>query len=73
MTRLLMSSVLFLIDNIVGFLLGSVADFDGLFASVVTTLRAHTVCEDGSTAVTASGQLGSRDEIVCSSLISSHC
>ena len=54
-------------------LLDGSADLNGLFASVVTTLRAHTVCEDGGTAVTAGGQLGSRDEIVSSSLISSHC
>ena len=54
-------------------LFSGTADLNGLFASIVTTLRAHAVCEDGGAAVTASGQLGSRDEIVCSSLISSHC
>ncbi len=57
--------------NITGMLLGSVTDFDGLFAFVVTALRAYAVGEDGGTAMAARGQVRSGDEIVSSSLISS--
>jgi hypothetical protein len=52
-------------------LLGGVADFDSLFASVVAALGAHTVGEDGGTAMAARGEVRSGDEIVGSSLISS--
>ena len=49
-----------------------VTDFYGLFASVVTALRADAVCQDRRTAMAAGGQLGSGDEIVRSSLVSSY-
>jgi hypothetical protein len=65
-----MSSIVFQ-KHRYGCLFSGVSDFDGLFASIVTALRAYAVGEDGGTAVAAGGQLGSGDEIVSSSLISS--
>jgi hypothetical protein len=59
------------VKHLRGCLFSSVTDFDGLFASVITALRAYAMGEDGRTAMAASGQLRSGDEIVSSSLISS--
>ena len=65
-----MSSVVFR-EASLRMLFSRVADFDGLFASVVTAFRAHAVRKDRGAAVAAGGQMRSGDEIVGSSLISS--
>jgi hypothetical protein len=52
-------------------LLGGVADFDGLFASVVSALGADAVGQDGGAAVAAGRQVRRGDEIVGPSLVSS--
>jgi hypothetical protein len=52
-------------------LFSRITDFDGLFSSVVAAFRANMVRKNRGTAVAARGQIGSGDEIVGSSLISS--
>jgi hypothetical protein len=52
-------------------LFSRITDFNGLFSSVVTAFRTNVVRKDRGTAVAARGQIGSGDEIVGSSLISS--
>jgi hypothetical protein len=52
-------------------LFSRITDFDGLFSSVVAAFRANMVRKNRGTAVAARGQIGSGDEIVGSSFISS--